>query len=100
MFSTRRSTRSSSRRTRHESTLVLNTTPWAEEHEVGTRLKVLFNIGKRNEGWFEGTIMLYDKVNDGRYHVHYDDGEIGKPQAKDLDHDVHTGQLQILKRVV
>ena len=97
MPSTRSSSSTSARWSRHESTLVLDSSPWAKQSEVGTRISLLFNPGKKNEGWYEGTIYLYDPTFK-MYHMRFDDGEPGKYTAKELTEDALCGHLVIMER--
>jgi len=73
--------------------------PWAKENEIGTRLMQLFNVGKHNEAWYEGSIQEYDKANK-KYHVHFLDGERGIETEAELNRDAALGILVILERAV
>ena len=74
MVATRRNSKRARVLTRDPSTLVLNQTPWAGQAEVGTRISVLFDVGKANEAWYEATITGYnltDNTCDYKYTVLY-----------------------------
>lgn len=91
-------TRSSTRAlARDESTYILDAMPWNKEGDKGTRLSILFNVGKKNEEWYAGTIADYNIV-DKVYLIVFDDGDQRVFTTKELDADVHAGQLKILSR--